>query len=68
MESASSLASFYIDDVQVTYLPPPTIEPDLPSLHEVLADSFPVGAAVRATTIAGVHGDLLKKPDQPSYR
>jgi endo-1,4-beta-xylanase len=61
VESASSLASFFIDDVQVTYIPPPTIETDLPSLHEVLADSFPLGAAVRSATIAGVHGDLLKK-------
>jgi endo-1,4-beta-xylanase len=61
VESASSLASFVLDDVQVTYLPPPTIEPDLPSLHEVLADSFPVGAAVRNATVAGVHGELLAK-------
>ena len=61
VESASSLASFSIDDVQVTYIPPPTIEQDIPSLHEVLADSFPIGAAVRAATVAGVHGDLLEK-------
>ncbi len=61
VESASSLASFFIDDVQVTYIPPPTIETDIPSLHEVLADSFPIGAAVRNAAVAGVHGDLLKK-------
>ena len=61
VESASSLASFYIDDVQLTYLPPPIIENDLPSLHEVLAPYFPVGAAVSNVEISGVHGDLLKK-------
>lgn len=61
VESATSLASFFIDDVQVTHIPPPTIEEDLPSLHENLAGSFPVGAAVRNATIAGVHGDLLEK-------
>jgi endo-1,4-beta-xylanase len=61
VESQSSLASFYIDDVQITYLPPPVIEQDLPSLHENLADFFPIGAAVRNGTIAGVHGQLLTK-------
>jgi endo-1,4-beta-xylanase len=61
VESASSLASFSIDDVQVTYIPPPTIEPDLPSLHEELAGFFPVGAAVRNGAVAGVHGELLRK-------
>jgi endo-1,4-beta-xylanase len=61
VESASSLASFSIDDVQITYVPPPTIEADLPSVYQSLAGLFPVGAAVRNTTIAGVHGDLLKK-------
>jgi endo-1,4-beta-xylanase len=61
VESASSLASFFVDDVQITYIPPPTIEADLPSLHEQLTAFFPVGAAVRNGTIAGVHGDLLKK-------
>ncbi|HET9316555.1 MAG TPA: endo-1,4-beta-xylanase, partial [Vicinamibacteria bacterium] len=61
VESASSLASFSIDDVQITYLPPPTIETDIPSLHEVLAGSFPIGAAVRNATVAGVHGDLLRR-------
>ena len=33
VESSASLASFYVDDVQVTYLPPPTIEPDLTPLR-----------------------------------
>jgi endo-1,4-beta-xylanase len=61
VESASSLASFYVDDVQVTYIPSPTIEPDLPSVAQSLAGFFPIGAAVRSATIAGVHGDLLKK-------
>ena len=61
VESNGSLASFYIDDVQVTYIPPPTIEPDLPSVAQSLAGFFPIGAAVRSATIAGVHGDLLKK-------
>jgi len=59
--NSPSVASFYIDDVQVTYIPPPTIEPDLPSVAQSLAGFFPIGAAVRGATIAGVHGDLLKK-------
>lgn len=61
VESASSLASFYIDDVQITFVPPPTIEPDLPSVFQGLADFFPVGVAVTPLEITGVHADLLKK-------
>src|SRR5262245_19342357 len=36
VESASNqpLSSFYIDDVQITFVPPPTIEPDLPSVFQ----------------------------------
>ena len=64
VESGTTVAphpSFYIDDVQITYIPPPTIETDLPSLHEQLAGFFPIGAAVSNVEVSGVHGDLLKK-------
>ncbi|HEU0173437.1 MAG TPA: endo-1,4-beta-xylanase [Blastocatellia bacterium] len=63
VESATNqpLSSFYIDDVQITFVPPPTIEPDLPSVFQAYADSFPVGAAVTPLEITGVHADLLKK-------
>jgi endo-1,4-beta-xylanase len=63
VESASGqpFSSFYIDDVQITFVPPPTIEPDLPSVFQAYADFFPVGAAVTPLEITGVHADLLKK-------
>ncbi len=61
VESASSLASFYIDDVQITFVPPPVIETNIPSLKDVLPD-FLIGAGgVGQLEISGVHGDLLKK-------
>ncbi len=62
VESASGTPSFYIDDVEITFRPPPVIEADLPSVFQSLADFFPVGAGgVGALEISGVHGDLLKK-------
>jgi endo-1,4-beta-xylanase len=63
VESATNqpLSSFYIDDVQITFVPPPTIEPDLPSVFQAYADFFPVGAAVTPLEVTGVHADLLKK-------
>lgn len=64
VESGTTAAphpSFYIDDVQITYIPPPTIEPDIPSLRDELAAFFPIGAAVSNVEVSGVHGDLLKK-------
>ncbi len=63
VESASGqpLSSFYIDDVQITFVPPPAIEPDLPSVYQAYAGFFPVGAAVTPLEITGVHADLLKK-------
>lgn len=59
--SATSFASFYIDDVQVTYVPPPQIQQNLTSLFQTLAPFFPMGAEVDTGTIAGVHGQLLAK-------
>jgi endo-1,4-beta-xylanase len=61
VESASGTPSFYIDDFTITFIPPPSIEPDLPPVFQAYADFFPVGAAVTPLEITGVHADLLKK-------
>jgi len=61
VESASGTASFYMDDFDLTFVPPPQIEPDIPSVYQTLADFFPIGAAVSPAEISGVHGQLLAK-------
>jgi endo-1,4-beta-xylanase len=61
VESNSGTPSFYIDDFAITFVPPPAIEPDLPSVFQAYADFFPVGAAVTPLEITGIHADLLKK-------
>jgi endo-1,4-beta-xylanase len=61
VESASGTPSFYIDDVQIAYVPPIQIQSEIPSLSQTLASYFPIGAAVASSTISGVHGDLLTK-------
>jgi endo-1,4-beta-xylanase len=53
--------SFYIDDFDITYLPPPEIERDIPSVSGTLSSYFPIGAAIYAGDISGVHSELLKK-------
>lgn len=61
VESASGTPSFYIDNVNISFVPPLTIEQDLPSVFQAYADFFPVGASVTPLRITGVHADLLKK-------
>ncbi|HYE75711.1 MAG TPA: carbohydrate binding domain-containing protein, partial [Blastocatellia bacterium] len=61
IESASGTPSFYIDDFELTYIPPVQIQTDIPSLWQTLTDYFPVGAAIWQGDISGVHADLLKK-------
>lgn len=61
VETASGTASFYLDNVNVQYVPIKPIQTNIPSVHEVLADYFPVGAAVETTELDGVHGQLLQK-------
>jgi endo-1,4-beta-xylanase len=61
VESASGTASFYIDDVSVTYMPPPVVDESLPSVYQQMARYFPVGAAIYSADISGVHAELLKK-------
>jgi endo-1,4-beta-xylanase len=57
--SGTDLVSFYIDDFQLTYVPPPTIQTDIPSIYKTLADFFPVGAEVDTSDLSGPHAQLL---------
>jgi endo-1,4-beta-xylanase len=57
--SGTDLVSFYIDDFQLTYVPPATIQPDIPSIYKTLSDYFPIGAAVDTTDLSGAHSQLL---------
>jgi endo-1,4-beta-xylanase len=59
--SGNDLVSFYVDDFQLTYVPPPTIQPNLASIFETLAPFFRVGAAVDLTDLSGPHAQLLTK-------
>lgn len=61
VESDSGTASFYIDDFNLTFVPPPVAERDIVSLHEQLAPFFPVGAAIWQGDLAGEHAFLLTK-------
>jgi endo-1,4-beta-xylanase len=59
--SGNDLVSFYIDDFQLTYLAPPAIQTEIPSIFERLREFFPVGAAVDTSDLSGPHADLLTK-------
>ena len=59
--SGNDLVSFYIDDFQLTYVSPPTIQTDIPSIYQTLSGYFPVGAAVDTTDLSGPHAQLLTK-------
>ncbi len=59
--SGNDLASFDIDDFQLTFLPPPTIQADIPSIFTRLEDFFPVGAEIDTSDLSGPHADLLTK-------
>lgn len=61
VESNSGLASFYIDDVSIGFVPPPVAERDIPSVKETLANFFPIGAAIHAGDLTGEHAFLLTK-------
>ena len=59
--SGNDLVSFYVDDFQLTYVPPPTIQPNLASIFQTLAPFFRVGAEVDLTDLSGPHAQLLTK-------
>jgi endo-1,4-beta-xylanase len=57
--SGSDLVSFYIDDFQLSYVPPPTIQTDIPSIYKTFSQFFPIGAAVDTSDLSGPHAQLL---------
>ncbi|MGB2637850.1 MAG: endo-1,4-beta-xylanase, partial [Candidatus Acidiferrum sp.] len=59
--SGNDLVSFYVDDFQLTYVPPPTIQTGIPSIFKTLSPFFPVGAAVDLTDLSRPHAQLLTK-------
>jgi endo-1,4-beta-xylanase len=61
VESSSGTQSFYIDDLQLTFIPPVEIQKDIPSIYQTLSQYFPVGAAVDSTDLAGPHAELLAR-------
>ncbi|RZJ11418.1 MAG: hypothetical protein EOP39_06360 [Rubrivivax sp.] len=50
-----------IDDVQVAYVPPPSIETGIPSVAQTQLAYFPVGNIAYNGGISGVQGDLFAK-------
>jgi endo-1,4-beta-xylanase len=55
----SPLASFYIDDFQLTYIAPPVIQSSIPSIYRTLSYYFPLGAEVDSTDLSGAHAQML---------
>lgn len=61
VESPTPDASYWIDDFQVTEISPPGVDPNIPSLKDVLADDFRFGSAVDPRDLADPTGQLLNK-------
>src|SRR5581483_11961621 len=61
VESNSGTQDFYIDDFQLTYIPPPQIQTGIPSIFQTLSYYFPVGAEIDTTDLNGPHAQLLTK-------
>jgi endo-1,4-beta-xylanase len=59
--SGNDLVSFYIDDFQLTYVAPPAIQTNIPSIYKTLSQYFPVGAEIDTTDLSGPHAQLLTK-------
>ncbi len=65
-EAADTTVSFYIDDVVIAMTEPPSTEPpvqqDIPSVYQVYAGDFLIGAALEPTQLASErHVELFKK-------
>lgn len=57
--SGNDLSSFYIDDFQLSYVAPPSIQTNIPSIYKTYADDFTMGAEIDMSDLAGPHEQLL---------
>lgn len=61
VESDLTTPSFYIDDFELSLLPPLQIQTEIPSLKTVLTPNFKIGAAVGPRALSGAHSQLMTK-------
>lgn len=61
VETGSGTASLHVDDFTMSYVPLPPIQTDIPAVKTVLAEYFPIGAAISPATIIGNHAQLLTR-------
>jgi endo-1,4-beta-xylanase len=61
VESSSGTPSFYIDDFDLTFVPPPVAERDIAPVYPAFAGMFDIGAAVWQGDLTGEHAFLLSK-------
>ncbi len=57
--SGNDLVSFYIDDFQLSYIPPPSVQTNIPSIYQALSYYFPIGAEIDMTDLSGPNAQLL---------
>lgn len=60
-EDTVDTLSFYVDDVVIEPATELSIEQDIPSLKDIYADDFAIGAAAYSWQMEGAYGELLKK-------
>jgi endo-1,4-beta-xylanase len=59
VSSGNDFVSFYLDDFQLTYVAPPSIQTDIPSIFHALSPYFPIGTAVDPADLSGAHEQLM---------
>jgi endo-1,4-beta-xylanase len=58
--SGNDLTSFSISGFQLTYVAPPVIQTNIPSIYKTFANYFPIGGEVDTTDLSGPHAQLLQ--------
>ncbi|WP_179030973.1 endo-1,4-beta-xylanase [Paenibacillus kribbensis] len=61
LETAAGTSSFYMDDFELSLVPPLAIEKDIPSLHGIYQGQFNIGTAIMAFQTEGAYGELVQK-------
>ncbi|XTZ16474.1 endo-1,4-beta-xylanase [Micromonospora echinospora] len=61
VETASGTADLHLDDFTLSYQPTKPVQTDIPALRDVLADDFPIGAAISNRQIIGDQATLLRR-------